>query len=482
MNPKSIPTPVRIILAVIVIGALIYVAFRTINNSGSGDLTASGSIEAVIVNVSPELAGKVLNVDAAEGDQVTMNAPLLHLDPSLLTAQQAVAAANLESAKAGALTAQSALNTAKSQYQIALEAALAQDKKSRVQDWFTNPDQFVQPSWYFSRTEQLQSAQDQVDLALTALENISAKLTNVNQTVEKSDFLKAEKRMLDARITYLTVKNVDTLAQNSADANAPVGRYNSTHCGTNDGYQVDNKKLTNHIYSCKGDDNLATVSENLFNAAEKELNDSQKAYDALLGTQVADEILQARAEVSIAQEHYYAALDFLRKLETGDQSTVVLAAQGSLSQAQAAADQSQQTIQQAQANLGLINAQIAKLTVFAPIDSVVLTRNVEPGEFVQPGAVALTIADLTALTITVYVPEDRYGQVSLGQTAEVRVDSFPGETFSASVVLISDQAEFTPRNVQTAEGRSSTFYAIKLKVENSDGKLKIGMPADVVFK
>jgi HlyD family secretion protein len=70
----------------------------------------------------------------------------------------------------------------------------------------------------------------------------------------------------------------------------------------------------------------------------------------------------------------------------------------------------------------------------------------------------------------------------LGQTAEVRVDSFPGLTFTATVVHIADQAEFTPRNVQTVEGRSSTFYAIKLQVSDPDGKLKIGMPADVVFK
>ena len=168
-------------------------------------------------------------------------------------------------------------------------------------------------------------------------------------------------------------------------------------------------------------------------------------------------------------------------LQTGEQSSSVTAAQGVVDQAQAAVDQAQKAVDQAQANLDLIDAQIAKLTVYAPMDGVILTRNVEPGEFVQPGATALTMADLNDLTITVYVPEDRYGQVSLGQTAEVRVDSFPDLTFTATVVHIADQAEFTPRNVQTVEGRSSTFYAIKLKVNDPDGKLKIGMPADVVF-
>ncbi len=380
-----------------------------LNSDGNGDLTASGSIEATIVNVSPELAGKVLAVDVEEGTQVRTNDPLLHLDPSLLTAQRAVASTQVDSAKAGALTAQRALETANSQYQIALEAALAQDKKARIQDWFSkDPNQFDQPDWYFSRSEQLQSANDQADIALKALTDTQSKLANVNQTVEKSEFLTAEKRLLDARLAYLMAKDVNNLAQNSADANAPVGRYNKTHCGTNEGYQVDNKKLTNFVYGCSGDDQLSEVGDNLFDAAEKELDEAQKAYDELLGTQAADEILQARAEVSIAQERYYAALDYQRKLQTGEQSIVVSAAQGALAQAQAAADQAQTAVEQAQANLDFIDTQIEKLDVFAVMDGVILTRKVEPGEFVQPGATALTMADLNDLTITVYVPEDRY--------------------------------------------------------------------------
>ncbi len=478
----KLPRPVIAIVVLAIIVAL-YFGIANLKGNGNGDLTASGSIEATIMNVSPELAGKVLAVDVEEGTLVKTNDSLLHLDPSLLTAQRAVASAQVDSAKAGAVTAQRALETANSQYQIALEAALAQDKKARIQDWFSkDPNQFDQPDWYFTRTEQLQSANDQKDIALKALTDAQSKLTNVNQSVEKSEFLTAEKRLLDARLAYLTAKDVNNLAQNSTDANAPVGRYNRTHCGTNEGYQVDNKKLTNFVYRCSGDDQLSEVGSDLFDAAEKELDDAQKAYDELLGTQAADDILQARAEVSIAQERYYSALDYQRKLQTGEQSIAVSAAQGALSQAQAAADQAQTAVQQAQANLDFIDTQIAKLDVFAVMDGVILTRNVEPGEFVQPGATALTMADLNDLTITVYVPEDRYGQVSLGQTADVSVDSFPGELFTAKVIHMADQAEFTPRNVQTVEGRSSTFYAIKLKVDDPQGKLKIGMPADVVFK
>ena len=73
------------------------------------------------------------------------------------------------------------------------------------------------------------------------------------------------------------------------------------------------------------------------------------------------------------------------------------------------------------------------------------------------------------------------GQIMAGQPVVVKVDSFPAESFTAKVTRIADQAEFTPRNVQTAEGRATTVFAVKLAVENADGRLKPGMPADVFF-
>jgi HlyD family secretion protein len=123
-----------------------------------------------------------------------------------------------------------------------------------------------------------------------------------------------------------------------------------------------------------------------------------------------------------------------------------------------------------------------KLVVVAPQDGVVITRSIEPGEMALPGTPLLTLARLSSLEITVFVPEDRYGAIDLGEPATVSVDSFPGVTFSGTVTHIADQAEFTPRNVQTVEGRSSTVFAVKLSIDNPEGKLKAGMPADVVFK
>jgi HlyD family secretion protein len=112
---------------------------------------------------------------------------------------------------------------------------------------------------------------------------------------------------------------------------------------------------------------------------------------------------------------------------------------------------------------------------------VLLSRNVEPGEVIQAGAAVMTLGQLDQLKITVYIPEDRYGQIKLGQKAQVSVDSFPGKTFQAEVVRIADKAEFTPRNVQTAEGRKTTVFAVQLAISNPNGQLKPGMPADVRF-
>jgi HlyD family secretion protein len=482
MNHKRPPLPAIIVIALLVIVSAYFIITQALTDK-NGSLTASGTIEAAQVNVAPELAGKVTEVLAEEGQSVSMDDPLLHLDPSMLAAQRAVAAANLDSARAGAQTAQSTLNTATAQYQIALENALAQDKTTRVQDWFKkDPEQFDQPEWYFSRAEQMQAAQDQVDVSKKAFDDAQVNLTNVSGSLEKAQFLDAEKRLLDARLAYLMIRDVNDRAQNSTTANAPVGQYNSTHCGTNEGYTLADKKLINIIYGCNGDDNLTLASEKLFDEAKAELTSAQNAYDELLTTQSANEVLQARAEVAVAQERYYSALDYLRGLQTGDQSISVTAAEGALSQAKSAAEQAQKAIEQAQANLDLIDTQIAKLTVSAPMDSVVLTRNIEPGEFVQPGTTTFVLGRLDDLTITVYIPENRYGEISIGQQATVTADSFPGVTFNASVIQIANKAEFTPRNVQTVEGRSSTVFAIKLKVEDPNGKLKPGMPADVVFK
>jgi len=153
-----------------------------------------------------------------------------------------------------------------------------------------------------------------------------------------------------------------------------------------------------------------------------------------------------------------------------------------LAAARAQMDAAAAQVEAARAAIAVLDVQLRKLTLTAPVDGVVLSRAIQPGEVASPGATLLVIGQLEDLRMTVYLPEDRYGMIRLGQSARVSVDSFPGETFAATVAQIANQAEFTPRNVQTAEGRKTTVFAIRLSVVNPSGKLKPGMPADVAFE
>jgi HlyD family secretion protein len=164
-----------------------------------------------------------------------------------------------------------------------------------------------------------------------------------------------------------------------------------------------------------------------------------------------------------------------------------LAAQAGLAAAQAALapaqlDAAKAQVDSGQAALNLLDVQLGKLTVVAPSDGVILSRAVEPGEVANAGATLMVMGPLTNLQVTAYVPDDRYGQIQLGQTAKLSVDSFPERVFEGKVLQIANQADFTPRNTQTVAGRMDTVFAVKLSIANPDLALKPGTPADVSFE
>jgi len=136
----------------------------------------------------------------------------------------------------------------------------------------------------------------------------------------------------------------------------------------------------------------------------------------------------------------------------------------------------------ARAALDVLEVQRAKLTLSAPSDGTILTRAVEPGEVVGPAATLLVLGRLDAPRITVYVPEDRVGEIAIGARADVAVDTFPDERFAATVAHVDSRAQFTPRNVQTGKGRRTTVFAVRLDVVDPRDRLKPGMPADVTFR
>jgi multidrug resistance efflux pump len=138
-------------------------------------------------------------------------------------------------------------------------------------------------------------------------------------------------------------------------------------------------------------------------------------------------------------------------------------------------------VEQARAALAKLAVQRDKQTISAPVGGVVLEVNAHEGELAIPGGTMLTLGDLDHVNLTVYVPEDKLGQVKIGQSVAVSVDSFPGQTFEGTVVRIANEAEFTPRNVQTKEERVNMVFAVEVRIPNSDHALKPGLPADAVL-
>ena len=220
-------------------------------------------------------------------------------------------------------------------------------------------------------------------------------------------------------------------------------------------------------------------------AAEAALYEARQQRDAIKTnlnwytgepTDIDQAMLDARVALAEAQV-LQAQLEW-EKWKNGPDPSALELAQASVDNAKAQLEAAETT---AAAELDTLDLDADKVTVRAPVSGVVLARLIEPGEVVAAGATVFTIGQLDALRITVYLPEDRYGGVSLGEQAQVTVDTFPGDQFVATVSRIADEAEFTPRNVQTEEGRRTMVFAVELSVMDPEQKLRPGMPASVSF-
>ena len=422
----------KIILLVIVF-SIGLTGCQSLNGQSTAQLNASGTISVAQVNIAPQIGGMVVSVSVEEGSQVNKGDELFRLDDSLLKAQR-------DQANAAIALAEAALNAAKVQYELALNASRLQDQQNRTSRWnITQPTQFELPIWYFDKDEKIESAKAEMETASADLVEEKANLQKILSDNASQGFVDAEKRVAEAQVAFLIADQVLTQANSAQDK-----------------------------------EELQNFAQDQYDAAETELTSSQSNYNRLLTTQAAKDVLEGRARVQVAQERFDRALDFYNSLMSGDQSLQVKAAESGVTQAEAA-------LSQAQAALATLDVQLKNTIVTAPVDGTVLTSSLEVGETLAPTGVVLIIGQLQEVNLTVFIPETEYGQVKLGDQVSITVDSFPGETFSGTVVYISDQAEFTPRNVQTVEGRKTTVYAVKIKVPNPGLELKPGMPADVTF-
>jgi HlyD family secretion protein len=179
----------------------------------------------------------------------------------------------------------------------------------------------------------------------------------------------------------------------------------------------------------------------------------------------AQQLDAAKSAYDSRDEQVKAAREQLSLLKEGPRKEVIRAAED--------------RVQQALAALRVIGERFGDTDLYASVSGVVLKKNIENGEVVQPGTPVFTIGEVDDPWIKVYVREDRIGLVKLGQRATVTVDSFPGKTYEGTISYISSEAEFTPKTIQTQEERVKLVFGVKVRVKNLNQELKPGMPADV---
>jgi len=411
-------------------------------------LGASGTLAADEIKIASEIGGMIKEISVSEGDEVNEGDLLLSVDDAIFMAEKGRAEAGLKAARAGVVTAEEQVASAELQYELVVLGATSQERAYKAQEWMMPmPAEIDLPVWYYQKGEQLEIVRQEILAAEERQESQQRKLDAELNAEKNQDFLEVEQALHAEQVAFMVAKNTLERAQSAADR-----------------------------------DELLDVAQEAYDAVLARLESAQLDYERELNTRAAEDILEARAKVAAAQADLDYTQDLLLALETGAESLQVETARVGISLAEAGLAQARAMVEQAEAGLDVLLAQESKLDTSSPVDGVVLSLNVMEGEITGPGSTLMTIASLDELKLTVYVSEENYGQVRLGQAVEIQVDSFPGEKFDGVVVYIADRAEFTPRNVQTVEGRKTTVYAIKIRVDNPTGELKPGMPTDVTFE
>ncbi len=365
------------------------------------------------------MSGRVTRVAVAEGDQVRVGQVVVELDASEWQARRGEAEAAVAAARAE------------------LARMLAAPQPERVAQ-----------------------AEAQVAQARAGLAAAQTALTNARAAREKP-------LELDAQINAARAQVAAATAQiEVANAQLKAARVLQESVPPNTGSDQDRTRRA--IY----DQNVA-VAEALVRAAQASQQGAQASLAILLKIRHQPVALDAavhRAEGSVAQAEAALAVAeaLLAQVKAPPQPEAVTVAQA--------------RVAQAEAGLAAADITLAKFVVRSPTDGVITVQAIHAGEVAMAGTPLFTVTDMRRTKLIIYVPTHQIGQVQIGQTAAVTVDAYPGRTFAGTVVRIAEQAEFTPKNVQTPEERVRTVFAVELRLEDEQGLLRPGMPAEATFK
>jgi multidrug resistance efflux pump len=380
-------------------------------------LVASGSIEGDEVSIVSEFGGRIVDLTAQEGDQVKQDQILVQLDTSSLIAQLAQAEAAVGAAQANVANVKAGVHPGEI---LAAAALVLQAEAERDAAWSAVED------------------------ARTLLDNPQAVEAQIVEARAAVDLAQTQIELAKAKIAQAETLRHPYRGQGSMEEKGLYRVYD---------YQVQAAQVG--LDAARAD--KAGAEKTL--AALKALRDNPLA--------IASQVALAEASAQIADAGVGVAEAQVAELEAGPAAEDVAVAEA--------------LVLQAQAGVSVLESQLEKMILRAPISGLVTSSSAHAGEAALPGATLLTLANLDQVHLTIYVPEDELNRVHLGQTVGVSVDSFPTEVFTGTVSHIAQQAEFTPKNVQTEKDRVNMVFAVKVELPNPGYRLKPGMPADAIL-
>lgn len=180
------------------------------------------------------------------------------------------------------------------------------------------------------------------------------------------------------------------------------------------------------------------------------------------------ELERAQAAYEVAEERRKEARENLLLAEEGARKEQI--------------EQARARVRQSKKALELARTRLSYATITSPIAGIVLSKNVEPGDYVAAGTPVVTVGDLADVWLRAYIEETDLGRVKAGQQVDVTADTYPGRTYPGRISFIASQAEFTPKSVQTRKERVKLVYRIKVAIPNPSMELKPGMPADGIVR
>ena len=175
----------------------------------------------------------------------------------------------------------------------------------------------------------------------------------------------------------------------------------------------------------------------------------------------------SRAAFEATEARYLEALEYFTLLKNGTRYEKI--AQGVA------------RVKQAEDAVALADTILDYAHLNSPLTGWVLSKNVEPGEVVAAGTPVITVGNLEDIWLRAYIDESDLGKINLGQEVIITTDTYPGKQYKGKITFISNEAEFTPKNVQTQKERVKLVYRIKITTANPNLELKPGMPADGVI-